>query len=155
MRSTLLALLAAVALTPACTSVPHAYYVDVSEATRVQPLTPADRAQTLVAARRAKGGAEVRVRADTIDFAGAKLEGTELRVVSRAKSPMLVAGQVLTWVGTAISITGTLLFLIVPDGNLHTAGFITAPSAEPLMITGTVLWVLSLLKHPQEAGAGR
>lgn len=36
-------------------------------------------------------------------------------------------------------------------GPGHTAGWVLAPSAEPIMIAGTVLWILASKRPPMEA----
>jgi hypothetical protein len=98
----------------------------------------------VVAARRLKDGAPVRLRADsirTVDAAGI--------ADTSCVSPRVTAGSILTWIGSAISIAGTVL-VFATDGAPRTAGFVLAPSAEPIMITGTVLWILGLRHPPQE-----
>jgi hypothetical protein len=40
--------------------------------------------------------------------------------------------------------------IILGSGAIKGAGYAMAVSAEPLMITGTVLWIIGLMKHPQE-----
>jgi hypothetical protein len=123
--------------------VSHRYVVDAAEL---------QRGQEVVAATRVKDGAQVRLRASTIDPASWEPQPTQpptVKVKSKARSSMVLAGSLLTWIGSAISITGTVLYF-AGSGDLHTAGLITAPSAEPLMITGTVLWVVGLIRHPQE-----
>lgn len=75
------------------------------------------------------------------------------RVEARAINPMITAGSILTWVGTAISLTGTVLLAVgkVQDNNpLFQAGGIAALSAEPLMWTGTGLWIGGALRRPYE-----
>jgi hypothetical protein len=135
-----LALLAALA---GCT-VNHAYVVDPAALA-----APGE----FVAARRAKGGAAVEVRASAIDRASAQPQpdGTT-RVVARARSRNLDAGVAMTLIGSAISIAGTIVFFTGLESRdiRYTTGLILAPSAEPLMIVGTVLWILALRRHPQE-----
>jgi hypothetical protein len=99
---------------------------------------------------RVKDGRAVNVRASTVDRASAADAGNgQVRVKAKALNKKLILGSVLTWVGTAISLTGTA-FLVATWNNhndLYTAGWVLAPSAEPIMIAGTVLWILAL-KHP-------
>jgi hypothetical protein len=72
-----------------------------------------------------------------------------MRIVSRTHSDTVTQGSALTWVGTPISVAGTLM-IILGSGAIKGAGYAMAVSAEPLMITGTVLWIIGLMKHPQE-----
>jgi hypothetical protein len=99
---------------------------------------------------RAKDGRPVHVKGWTIDRATASdAGGGSVRVKARAYNRKLVAGSVLTWIGSAISIAGTALLVATwnSGGPGYTAGWVLAPSAEPIMIAGTVLWILAL-KHP-------
>ncbi|HEY7955173.1 MAG TPA: hypothetical protein VII38_07760 [Polyangia bacterium] len=68
---------------------------------------------------------------------------------SAYQRPMVKAGIALTAIGSAISIAGTILYFST-SGDPHTTGLILAPSAEPLMITGTVLWVVGLIRAPHD-----
>ncbi len=82
-------------------------------------------------------------------------DGT-IQIVARAKNPMLTAGSVLTWIGTAISLTGTVLVAVgrVQDNtSLFYLGGISALSAEPLMWTGTGLWIAGAMRRPYETPA--
>jgi hypothetical protein len=129
--------------------VKHAYLLDPPELARASTLPIGD----TVAATREKDGQAVRVRVETLKPETARPAGARVRVVSAAHSRMVLAGSLLTWIGSAISIAGTVMALATHDGDVHTAGLVLAPSAEPLMITGTVLWVVGAIRHPQEAGA--
>lgn len=126
-----------------CT-VNHAYLVEPAALSASTELIPA---------RRVKGGDAVAVRAACLDRATAQpqADGTT-RVVSRAKSRMLDAGIALTLVGSALSIAGAVVFFSGLESRdaRYTTGLVLAPSAEPLMIAGTVLWILALRRHPQE-----
>jgi hypothetical protein len=102
---------------------------------------------------RAKDGRPVGVRAWTIDRASASDAGAgRVKVTARALNRKLIAGSVLTWVGTAISITGTAMLVASwnDHGPLYTTGWVLAPVAEPIMIAGTVLWILALQHPPME-----
>jgi hypothetical protein len=72
----------------------------------------------------------------------------------RHTTAMVTAGQVLTFVGTAISLTGTAMFLATDNfsgsGPVNTTGLVLAPAAEPIMIAGTVLWVVGLIKAKEQ-----
>jgi hypothetical protein len=74
-------------------------------------------------------------------------------VRSRRYSPMVTAGVTLTTIGSIISVVGSVIYFASPDNQL--AGGIVALSAEPMMITGTVLWIVGLMRPPQEVAAGR
>ena len=123
--------------------VPHKYFVDEKDL----GLLP-------IPAVRIKDGAHVRLRTDTIDLTSTVRPASgPLTVVARAKSRMVTAGSLMTFIGSAISIAGTIVFFVGysrNDATLMKAGYISAPSAEPIMITGTVLWVLGARSHPQE-----
>jgi hypothetical protein len=74
-------------------------------------------------------------------------------VQARAKNPMVTAGAVLTWVGTALSLIGTGVFIagkVQGNNSLYYGGGIAAISAEPLMWTGTILWLLGAVRKPYE-----
>ena len=75
-----------------------------------------------------------------------------VRVRARGKNNKVLAGNILVWIGTPISIVGTAFFLAQSSGTLHTTGLIMAPSAEPIMITGTILWVVGLIRPSWERG---
>jgi hypothetical protein len=133
--------LVAALLLAGCT-VGHAYTVDrAALASGIDPI-PAVRIQD---------GAAVRVHAADIDRSSLRVDGERPTVKTRRYSPMVTAGSVLTWIGSAISIAGTTMFLATNTGDVHLAGLILAPSAEPLMIAGTVLWIVGLIRHPEEA----
>ena len=107
----------------------------------------------IVPGARVKDGLAVGVRAWTVDRASATdVGGGRVKVTARAFNRKLVAGSVLTWIGSAISITGTA-FLVASwnsGGPLYAAGWALAPTAEPIMIAGTVLWILALKRPPME-----
>jgi len=103
---------------------------------------------------RARDGRAVSVQAWTVDRASAADAGQgQVRVRARAFNRKLVAGSVLTWVGSAISIAGTAMLVATwnSGGPLYTTGWVMAPTAEPIMIAGTVLWILALKHPPMEA----
>jgi hypothetical protein len=66
-------------------------------------------------------------------------------------SPMVTAGVVTTLVGSALSILGTITYFATLNGHddLHFAGGMVALSGEPLMIAGSVLWPLGLVRPPR------
>lgn len=142
MRRAVAALVVA-SLGAGCT-VNHAYVIEPAALSSTAELVPA---------RRVKGGAPVELRASAIDRATAQPQpdGTT-RVVARAKSRLLDAGIALTLVGSAISIAGSVVFFTGLESRdvRYTTGLVLAPSAEPLMIAGTVLWILALRRYPQE-----
>lgn len=82
--------------------------------------------------------------------------GDLVSVPLRAYSPKISAGAALTWIGTGISLVGTVLVAVgkIQDNNpLFYAGGITALAAEPLMWTGTGLWIAGALHPPFETAA--
>jgi hypothetical protein len=60
----------------------------------------------------------------------------------------------MVWIGTAISLAGTVI-AIAGSGDLRFAGEITALSAEPIMLTGTGLWIAGAARRPFEVPPGR
>lgn len=76
----------------------------------------------------------------------------------RAYNPKITAGAALTWIGTGISLVGTVLVAVgkVQDNSpLFYAGAISALAAEPLMWTGTGLWIAGALRPPFETSTPR
>jgi hypothetical protein len=72
---------------------------------------------------------------------------------AKGHNPAITAGSVLTWTGTAISLIGTALLAVgkVKDNQaLFYIGGISALSAEPLMWTGTGLWIYGAMRPPYE-----
>ena len=102
-----------------------------------------------------KKGKPVFVRGSTIDLQTAKPSGESLEVVARAPSKLVLAGSLLTWIGTAISVTGTVLFIAYHSGDPYWAGIGMAVSAEAVMWTGTGLWIYGAGHNPQEVPPGR
>src|SRR5207244_1442587 len=89
----------------------------------------------------AKGRATF-VRGSSVDLHTTRGSGDQLEVVARAPSKLVLAGSLLTWIGTAISLTGTVLFIAYRDGgDKYWAGIGLAVSAEAVMWTGTGLWI--------------
>lgn len=129
------------------------------------PLPSAASADAL-AAQRAATGQPVWIRRSAIE-PGSRLAvsspsapsggGPELsRVRARAYSPGVTAGATLTWVGTAVSLLGSGLFLagrVRGDNGLFLAGAFTALAAEPVMWAGIVYWFAGTLRPAQEVAA--
>lgn len=129
------------------------------------PLPSAAPAEAL-AAQRAATGQPVWIRRSAIE-PGSRLAvsspsvpsggGPELsRVRARAYSPAVTAGATLTWVGTAVSLLGSGLFLagrVRGDNGLFLAGSFTALAAEPVMWAGIVYWFAGTLRPAQEVAA--
>ena len=145
------------------------YVLDADTARRAQTLPPASD-EPIPATRQGK---PVLVRSSTLDFRDARVtergERSErkrgnaepvarpsqnsVEVKARARSPMMTAGSTLVWIGTAISVAGTVLFFAYGDFDKHWAGAGLALSAEAVMWTGTALWIVAAGKHPQEVSA--
>jgi hypothetical protein len=122
---------------------------------QVAHMPAAERAGVAVPAVRDKGGAEVRLRGDTLrlePMPSAAPDGVHL--TAAAPSRMAQAGIILTFLGTPVSIVGTIL-LLATHGATQTAGIAMAAGAEPFMQAGTILWIVGLLQRPQEVAAGR
>jgi hypothetical protein len=100
-------------------------------------------------------GKLVFVRGSTIDLHSAKASGDSLEVIARAPSKYVLAGSLLTWIGTAISVAGTVLFIAYRSDDPFWAGIGLAVSAEAVMWTGTGLWIYGAGHNPQEVPAGR
>jgi hypothetical protein len=124
------------------------YYVDTDELARARTLPP----EAPVKAKRVKYLVDTQVRAGTLDLAGIEqVDAYKVKVRASAPSKMVFAGHLLTWTGTALSIAGTLLFVLTPTHSpAWLAGVITAASGEPFMISGTVVWILGLKRRPAE-----
>ncbi len=103
-------------------------------------------------ATRIKHQAQVQIHRETMVLNSYDPRTSEIR--AGRKSSRLLAGHLLTWIGTAISLTGNALFIAYYGQNnaQYYAGIGLTASAEPLMITGTILWILALRLHPAEAG---
>jgi hypothetical protein len=106
----------------------------------------------IIPAERVKHPAQVQIFGDTIDRRSAKPMGDRVQVRAGRKSQKLLAGHLLTWIGTAISLTGNALFIAYygQDNPQYYSGIGLTASAEPLMIVGTILWILALREHPAE-----
>jgi hypothetical protein len=111
--------------------------------------------QNLAVPATTKKGKPVFVRGSTIDLQSAKPSGAGVEVVARAPSKFVLAGSLLTWIGTAISVTGTVLFIAYHSGDPYWAGIGMAVSAEAVMWTGTGLWIYGAGHNPQEVPPGR
>lgn len=124
-------------------SVSHPYLVDANDLAQL-------REGQVLCGTRQKDGQRACVRADTVRKETAQPQPSgKVRVISKTHSDTATMGSALTWLGTPISVAGTLM-IILGSGAVKGAGYAMALSAEPVMITGTVLWCLGLLKHPQE-----
>ena len=151
-------LLASLVLLAACYTHEH-YLIESSSLTEALKQSQGERDRTLLPARRKESGKAVKLRLATLDPLGLQSlppsrEGyTE--VSSHTLNKLVTAGSALTWVGSAISIAGTLAFALL-GANLHDqnalAGASTALAAEPIMLTGTILWILGQTTYrPEEA----
>jgi hypothetical protein len=116
-------------------------------------LAPEERARVAVAARREPSGPAIWVRGSSL-LPGPADSGPEVRVAARRYSGMVTAGSILTWVGSAVSVAGSVLYFTA-GGGWRVAGAAMAGAAEPVMMTGTVLWVVGGLKHADEIPSGR
>jgi hypothetical protein len=129
------------------------YQLDADLARRVQALPIEGRATTAVPATHK--GKPLLVRGSALDFHDAVASGNSLTVKAHAPSRMMTAGSALTWIGTAISVTGAVLFFGFSDFDKHWAGAGLALSAEAVMWTGTGLWIAAAGKHAGEVAPGR
>jgi len=125
-------------------SVSHPYLVDAADLAQLHD-------GGILCGTRQKDGQRACVRGETVvrDSARPQPDG-KVRVISKTHSDTTTMGSALTWLGTPISVAGTLLIILGSGSAMKGAGYAMALSAEPVMITGTVLWCLGLLKHPQE-----
>jgi hypothetical protein len=124
------------------------YLISGDSLRRLQAMPVAERASLAVPATRQ--GKPVLVRGSTLQIDDASRSENSLEVKSRAPNRMMTAGSALTWIGTAISVAGTVLFLAFSDFDRHWAGAGLALSAEAVMWTGTGLWIAGAGRHPQE-----
>jgi hypothetical protein len=103
------------------------------------------------------------VRTDALHLSAGTLSnptvsGETLAIEVRAPNRKISAGAALTWIGTVVSLVGTVLFAVgkVQDQNaLFYAGAFTALAAEPIMWTGTGLWLSGALHPPFETSPPR
>lgn len=117
----------------------------------------------VVPAQRLSDGQPVALRADALDLtstqpAPATTPQPEAHRIVRARAynPAVTVGSTLTWVGTAVSLVGSGLFLagrIRGDEGLFLAGSFTALAAEPVMWAGIVYWFAGTLRPAQEVAA--
>ena len=121
----------------------------------MRPSDAAASAPIWVAAQRRSDDKQVWVRSAAIDWtAVASLGDQGLLVRARAYNPAVTAGSTLTWVGTAISLLGSGLFLagrVRGDEALFLAGSLTALSAEPVMWAGIGYWLAGTMRPPFES----
>jgi len=126
---------------------------------QVTSLPPEQQEQTAVPVSRAKDLKPVYVRASALIPAlqlqpSAASSSGPVLLPTRRYSPMVTAGVVLTGIGSALSVAGTVLFF-ANGGAYRSAGGPVALSGEPPMILGTVLWIMGIMRPPQEVPAGR
>jgi hypothetical protein len=117
------------------------------------------------AARREKGGRQVYVRASALPEAPLQLapqapSGLPVRIEVAARNQALTAGATLTWVGSVLSVAGSIVFFTLlargeQDSPLFVASGVTALVAEPIMWAGTILWPLALVRPPYEVRRGQ
>ncbi len=144
------AALAAVLLIASGCVVSDRYLITANATNALAHVPESERAATAVPARRKKDGKAVFVRGSTVDLRGSNAVGDDVEVTAGLRSKMVVAGQALTWVGTAISVAGTIVFFSFPSGQRHWVGGGLSLSAEAIMLTGTGLWIAGQAGHPQE-----
>ncbi len=108
-----------------------------------------------IQAVRRSDGQSVWLRSAAIDWRTATaVPGAKLQVRASARNPAVTAGSTLTWVGTAISLVGSGLFLagrVRGDEALFLAGSFTALAAEPIMWAGIGYWLAGTLRPPHES----
>lgn len=137
------------------------YLVAATELAAPRPTAPSRAA--VVPAQRLSDGRAVFLPRPTLDLASLRPappnhpQPEAHRIVrARAYSPALTAGATLTWVGTAVSLIGSGLFLagrVRGDNGLFLAGSFTALAAEPVMWAGIVYWLAATLRPAQEVTA--
>jgi hypothetical protein len=140
------AALAASICVAGCISREH-YAVRADDLAAMMALPPDVRARSAIPATRLQDHKSVYVSGARIDA------NTTPTFEIRAPNRRVTVGAVLTLVGTAISLVGSGLFFF-SSGKSHLAGEILAPGAEPLMISGTVLWVIGARNPPGEVDLG-
>jgi hypothetical protein len=123
----------------------------------VTALPKPERWHTAAPARRQMGDVIANVRVSELSEREAIVRPDgEVAVPSRSYSRKILIGSTLVWIGTPLSIAGLLMTIL---GHGHTidvrwAGIPIAAGAEPIMISGTVLWVQGARAHPQELPRG-
>ncbi len=145
MQTALAGLLASSALA-GCMS-HESYSIALQPLAEAQALASDARAHAAIPAIRLHDGHAVYLSGTRIDAT------TTSPVTIVAPSRLVKAGVILTLVGTAISLAGSGLYFF-GAGRTRLAGEILAPGAEPLMISGTILWIVGALRPPGELGTG-
>jgi non-ribosomal peptide synthetase component F len=116
-------------------------------------------ADAVAPATRTSDGKRVMLRTSAI-VAEAPEGESRVRVRAEAPAPLVTAGSILTWIGSGISIAASGWFFFGPratDGvsdPTHLAAGILAAAAEPIMITGTALWIVGTMRPAQQARGG-
>jgi len=155
--------LAIVLAVSACTT-RATYLVAPDDLRRAAEPPPDERRRLAVPARRTDDLAPAYVRAASLPLvppAEPPHPDGSVIVESAETNRMIVAGNWLTWVGTAISLVGTGFFVAGIDRDTQQerdfflAGGLTALSAEALMWTGTGLWIAGTKRRPQELPPGK
>lgn len=135
-------------------SVGDRYIVAPETLASIRALSTAQREHTAAPAQRAKNGLGAEVRVSTFALAEARPRPDgQTEVPTRMPSRRLKLANALVWAGTPASIAG-LLMVIIGRGAVRWSGLALAAAAEPVMITGTVLWVKGANAHPQELPRG-
>jgi hypothetical protein len=127
---------------------------DPAESRGIRPGQTVDAVPVELPALREDDGRRVLVKVSALDFRTATpVSEDAMRVQARGPSRLITAGWVLTFIGTAVSLTGTALFAVgkVQDNNpIFYAGAFSAIAAEPIMWTGTGLWIAGALRRPYD-----
>lgn len=135
-------------------SVGDRYVVQPDTLAALRALSLAQREHTAAPVRRVRDGdaADVRASAFALAESSPRSDGS-IEVPTRMPSHRLVVANALVWTGTPPSIAG-LLMIIFGRGAVRWSGIALAAAAEPVMISGTVLWVKEANAHPQELPRG-
>lgn len=153
--------LLAISLSVSVGCVSHERYVldrtvaeQIGTATAGTTTGPAPEVPEYVSAVREKDRRPVFVKTASLQKETLTPLGTDsFRIEARGINRLITAGSILTWVGTAISLAGTAIVAVgkLQDNTpLFYAGGITALAAEPLMWTGTGLWIGGAMRLPFE-----
>ena len=141
------------------------YLVTPEQLAQAAQILPAEAANTALPVRRyvipAPGrepsGKPVFVRAEDVQHGLAELGTPPSVLIVRRYSPAVTAGVALTVIGSLISVAGSIVFFssFNTAGDLHTISGVIALSAEPMMLAGTLLWIMGIQRPAQEVSAGR
>lgn len=129
------------------------YLIDRTALVSLAALPEAEREGRKVPAVREQDGKRTLLRGDRIPLAPSAWVTDPVSVGTRVPAPMITAGAVLTVIGSILSIAGTSAWLATRNSghdDVSNGMLGVSIAAEPIMLSGTLLWVFGTLAHPTE-----